>query len=274
MREGSYLMTKTVRTKIWHRKRPPLRHCACMSNFTLRVVYECFFEIFLCLLIHVSTAFGASESLLVFSLILFLLSIALIVVIGLLFCWKGPYMEPNVYRDNSLKRSFWGARHLYKLTLPKSAVSSAVEATAKAAQVSSIDNEKQTSTTLKVKDKTKLDSHTVSIPERSSNNPFKIRPIVMAPPMTVIEDSNESATSPKKREDTWQEDEGANTCRRLLTLQDVAPVDDEAIRAEEHQVSRSAASREYQDAYDRNNDVSLDDTIVLANHNKLDETPR
>ena len=112
-----YTVTKTIYTTIRRKKRYPYRHCAFMSNFTLRFVYECFFEIFLCLLIHVTTAYDSSESLLVFSLILFLLSLGLIALISLLFCFRGPYMEPCVYREKSLKRSFWGLRPLNKRTI-------------------------------------------------------------------------------------------------------------------------------------------------------------
>lgn len=85
-----------------------------MTNFTLRFIYELFFEIFLCVLIHLAVAYNHSESLLVLSLLIFVALTALIIfVFSLFWCW-GPYIVPKRFVPNSIARSWWGHRPLVK----------------------------------------------------------------------------------------------------------------------------------------------------------------
>ena len=86
-----------------------------MSNFSLRFAYEFFFEICLCVFIHVN-AFGAKANLSGFlwtlALILLFVVIAMIVLICLTFWCGGPYTITNSYAPKSIFGSFWGMRPL------------------------------------------------------------------------------------------------------------------------------------------------------------------
>ena len=83
-----------------------------MTNFTLRFMYELFFEIFLCVLIHIAVAYNQSESLLVLALIILVAAISLIIFLISLFFCLGPYVAPKVYMSGSIGRSWWGCRPL------------------------------------------------------------------------------------------------------------------------------------------------------------------
>ena len=89
------------------------RRSAYMANFTLRFFYEFFFEICLSIMIHI-TALNDGSSLWLYSLsmLLALAILAFIVSLILLFFRYGPYSEPKSYARNSLRESWWGARHL------------------------------------------------------------------------------------------------------------------------------------------------------------------
>lgn len=86
-----------------------------MSNFSVRFAYEFFFEICLCVFIHVN-AFGAkanlSDFLWALALLLLFVIIAMIVLIGLTFWCGGPYSPTNSYAPKSILNSFWGMRPL------------------------------------------------------------------------------------------------------------------------------------------------------------------
>ena len=88
------------------------RRTAFMTNFSLRFVYEFFFEICLCLLIHSAVAYGADDLLYVISIILFLCMLIFIALLFAFFCKWGPYTVPNSYSHNSLRKSWWGTRTL------------------------------------------------------------------------------------------------------------------------------------------------------------------
>ena len=89
------------------------RRTAFMANFTLRFFYEFFFEICLSILIHI-TALNDGSSMWLYSLsmLLALAILAFIVSLILLFFRHGPYSVPKSYARNSLRDSWWGARHL------------------------------------------------------------------------------------------------------------------------------------------------------------------
>ena len=84
-----------------------------MANFTVRFFYEFFFEICLSILIHI-TALNDGSSMWLYSLsmLLALAILAFIVSLILLFFRHGPYSVPKSYAWNSLRDSWWGARHL------------------------------------------------------------------------------------------------------------------------------------------------------------------
>ena len=68
-----------------------------MTNFTLRFVYEFFFEICLCLLIHVSVAHEGDIFMYFMSIVLFAAMLAFIAVLFAFFCRWGPYIVPKSY---------------------------------------------------------------------------------------------------------------------------------------------------------------------------------
>ena len=83
-----------------------------MINFSLRFFYEFFFEFCLCLMINISTV--SSEDGLFYSIgLLFIVGLLSLIafIVALFFKW-GPYMAPRSYKVNSLRDSWWGARHL------------------------------------------------------------------------------------------------------------------------------------------------------------------
>ena len=82
-----------------------------MSNFTLRFIYEFFFEICLCVMIHMATVGDASEFLYSLSVLLTIAILAFLGLLFLLFYRYGPYV-PKSFERNSLRKSWWGARHL------------------------------------------------------------------------------------------------------------------------------------------------------------------
>ena len=90
----------------------PYRRTAWMANFSLRFVYEFFFEICLCLLIHSAVAYEADAFLYSISIILFLGILALVAVLFAFFWRWGPYRVPKCYESNSLRKSWWGIRPL------------------------------------------------------------------------------------------------------------------------------------------------------------------
>ena len=88
------------------------RPTAYMSNFTLRFIYEFFFEICLCVLIHTSVAYGGDTFLYFLALVIFIAIVVFIVFLFGLFCKGGPYAVPSNYDSKSLRKSWWGARPL------------------------------------------------------------------------------------------------------------------------------------------------------------------
>ena len=83
-----------------------------MSNFSLRFFYEFFFEICLCVMINVATTGNGSAFLYGFSILLAIAILAFVAFLFMLFCRYGPYTVPKSYELNSLRKSWWGARHL------------------------------------------------------------------------------------------------------------------------------------------------------------------
>ena len=96
------------------------RHKAHGSNLLIRILYECFFEIILCLLIsHViadqndsitspQTSSASQQELKLFLLVLS----ALLPAFVCLLCYRfGPYIH-NSYEKRSLAKSFWAFRPL------------------------------------------------------------------------------------------------------------------------------------------------------------------
>ena len=77
-------------------------------------MYEFFFEIFLCVLLHLATAYNHSEPLLLLALFLFVALTSLIIFLFGLFCCSGPYFTPKRYMAGSINRSWWGTRPLVK----------------------------------------------------------------------------------------------------------------------------------------------------------------
>ena len=89
-----YKSVRTSHVKYWH--------LAWMANFSLRFLYEIFFEVFLCLLIHVSI--GNPHDVHAYGFAVFLLMILCIATASLvaLFCRGGPYKRPCSYQPSSL----------------------------------------------------------------------------------------------------------------------------------------------------------------------------
>ena len=87
-----------------------------MTNFTIRFLYEVFFEVCLCIMINASYVdFDSGSQLTAWSLYLFLATVSFItlIVITMLF-WKkkgGPQVR-DAFEPKSLWRSFWGTRPL------------------------------------------------------------------------------------------------------------------------------------------------------------------
>ena len=82
---------------------------ALFFNFTVRFLYEMFFEVCLCLMISFSSAkFLADETkvTLFVSIALTVLAALALSYLGVLFCYGGPYIK-DTYQKDSLKRSFW-----------------------------------------------------------------------------------------------------------------------------------------------------------------------
>lgn len=83
-----------------------------MSNFTVRFLYELFFEIFLCALINVSAfSVGAANGNWVISLFMLLACAAAIGFMASLYCKNGPYLADS-YQKGSFLSSFWEVRQL------------------------------------------------------------------------------------------------------------------------------------------------------------------
>ena len=82
-----------------------------MSNFTLRFIYEFFFEICLCVMIHMATAGTGSTFLYILSVLLTIVIFVFVASLFGLFFRCGPYI-PKSFERNSLRKSWWGARHL------------------------------------------------------------------------------------------------------------------------------------------------------------------
>ena len=85
------------------------RHKAHGSNLLIRILYECFFEITLCLLI--SHVIANETKSLELKLCLLVLA-ALLPALMCLLCYRfGPYIQ-NSYEPRSLVKSFWEYRPL------------------------------------------------------------------------------------------------------------------------------------------------------------------
>ena len=83
-----------------------------MTNFTVRFLYEIFFEIILCLMINFSYADLSSSSQVaswIICIILSVISCAFIMAITLLF-WRGGPDLKNSYQKRTLIQSIWGWR--------------------------------------------------------------------------------------------------------------------------------------------------------------------
>ena len=86
---------------------------ACMSNFSLGFAYEIFFEVCLCTMIHMATAWSGSAFFYSLSLLFVIAILAFVALLFALFCKHGPYTQPNSFAPNSLRKSWWGTRHLW-----------------------------------------------------------------------------------------------------------------------------------------------------------------
>ena len=84
-----------------------------MSNFTLRFLYEFFFELCLCVLIRMTTSSDGDTLIYSLATLLTIAILAFVAFLFLLFCKYGPYI-PKSFERNSLRKSWWGARHLCK----------------------------------------------------------------------------------------------------------------------------------------------------------------
>lgn len=85
-----------------------------ICNFSTRFLYEFFFEIFLCALIHTVTLMNIEEV----SVSLWIMSLLILCFVGLFIGFiasrvftGGPYVS-NSYKKRSLCKSYWGAREL------------------------------------------------------------------------------------------------------------------------------------------------------------------
>ena len=85
------------------------RHKAHGSNLLIRILYECFFEITLCLLI--SHVIAEQTKSLELKLGLLVLAALLPAFMCILCCRFGPYIH-NSYEPRSLAKSFWAFRPL------------------------------------------------------------------------------------------------------------------------------------------------------------------
>lgn len=91
------------------------RLSAWLKNFSLRFIYEFFFEVCLCTFIHIGLSQEVkSESPLYFwsvSILSMLVIVALVAFVSCLFVYGGPYTS-NSFRKGSLRESWWGKREL------------------------------------------------------------------------------------------------------------------------------------------------------------------
>ena len=85
-------------------------------NFSLRLVYEFFLEICICVAINVATLkLQSSESGLLLWTITVIIGLFILALIGFvtsLLVKGGPYTVPKSFEKNSLTSSFWGKRAL------------------------------------------------------------------------------------------------------------------------------------------------------------------
>ena len=88
------------------------RRSSWMANFSLRFVYEFFFEFFLCLLINISTAAPSDGLFYSIGLVMVLGLVAFVAILVVFFFKWGPYTVPKSYDANSLRKSWWGSRPL------------------------------------------------------------------------------------------------------------------------------------------------------------------
>lgn len=92
-----------------------------VSNFSTRFLYEFFFEIFLCVLIHSVTLSSAGDSLWAFSVaILTLLGLFVAFIVSRFFT-GGPYVKNSYARGGCcpLWYPWWGKRHLSQETMQR-----------------------------------------------------------------------------------------------------------------------------------------------------------
>ena len=74
-------------------------------------MYEFFFELCLCVLIRMTTANDGSAFIYSLATLLTIAILAFVAFLILLFWKYGPYI-PKSFERNSLRKSWWGARHL------------------------------------------------------------------------------------------------------------------------------------------------------------------